>query len=119
MCLHVEAGAVERAVGRNRAQHLANGLKSALPCRVGALDDQTRRAHAYDQAVPAAVKGSGGFFHHFVGGGRAAGEESRAKPFNRVVGSDIVCRDDHHPAAATGIDPVFRQRYRLRRARTG
>ncbi len=105
--LHIEASAMECAVGRHRAQHFADGLDSALTRGLGTLDDKCRRAHAHDQAVPPAIEGSGGLFDYFVGGGRSAGQEAGAKPADQVIGGDIVGRDDDHAAAASGADPVL------------
>ncbi len=68
-----------------------------------------RRAHAHDQAVPPAIEGSGGLFDDFICGGRSAGQEAGAKPADQMIGGDIVCRDDDHPAATSGADPVLRQ----------
>ena len=117
--LNIEASAVEGAVRRDRAQHFADGLDSAFARGLGALDDKACGAHAHDQAVPATVKGSGGFFHYFVSGGRAAGQEARAKPFDGMIGGDVVGRDHDHATAASGTDPVFGQRDCLRGAGAG
>ena len=40
--VHVEPGAVEGAVGGDRAQHLADRLHATLAGRVGGLDDDAR-----------------------------------------------------------------------------
>ena len=63
--------------------------------------------------------GSGGLLDHFVGGGRAAGQEAGADPLEQMVGGDVVGRDDDHAAAAPGADPVLGQRHGLGGARAG
>src|ERR1035441_7760589 len=72
---------------------------AAFPRSVCALDYKASGAHAHDQAVAAAVKGSGGFFHHFVRGGGTASQETRATPFDRMIGRDVVGRDHDHATA--------------------
>ena len=117
--LDIETRAVERAVGRHRAQHFADGLNSAFARGFRALHHQGRGAHADNHAVPAAVEGNGGLFHHLVGGCRSAGQKAGADPLHQMVGSDVVRRDDDHAAAAPGADPVLRQCHGLRGARAG
>ena len=117
--LHIESGTVEGAVGRDLAQHFADGMNAAFTRGFSALDHQRRGAHAHNQAVTALVEWSGGFFDHFVRGCRSARQEARAEPFDHVVGGDIVGRDDDDALAAAGANPVLRQRNRLRRGRAG
>ena len=113
----VEARAVEGAVRGDRAQHLADRPESALFGGLRALQHHRRRTHPHDHAVPPAVERNGGFFHDIVGRRRAAGQEPGAEPLDQVVGRDVVRRDDDHPAAAPGADPVLRQSDRLGGAR--
>ena len=89
-------------------------ITSQIGCRPrsaaasGALHHQRRGAHPHDHAVPPAVEGNRGFLDDVVGRGGAAGQEAGAEPFDQVVRSDVVGRDDDHAAAAAGADPVLR-----------
>ena len=117
--IDIKSGAMEGAIGRDSAQHLADGADSAFARGVCALDHKGRRTHAHNQAVPAAVEGECGLFHHFVGSCRSRSQKASAHPSHEVVGGDIVRRDDDYPAAPPGANPVFRQSDPLRSARAG
>ena len=113
----VEPGAVEGAVGGDRAEHLADRLQAALPRGLGGLDDERRRAHPDDHAVPAPVERRRRVLDHVVGRGGAGGQEAGGDPGQQRVAGDVVGGDHDDPAAAAGPDPVLGQRHRLRRAR--
>ena len=115
----VEPCPVERAVGGDRAQHLADGLDATLPGRLGRLDDDAGGPHTHDHAVPAVVEGECGILDRFVGGRGAGGQEARPDPLDEVVGGDVVAGYDDDPAAASGPDPVLGQGDALGGARAG
>ena len=106
--LHVQTRAVEGAIRRHRAQHLADRPDAAFARRFRALHHHRRGAHPHDHAVTAAVERNRGVFHHLIGGRRPARQETRAEPVDQVIGRDVVRRDDDHPAAPAGADPVLR-----------
>src|SRR5207249_1831908 len=114
--LYVEASSVEGTVGRSGAQYFADRLHSAFAGRVCAFDHKARSAHSHDQAVPTTVKGSSSFFDHLVCGGRTARQKSSTEPFNQMVRSNIVGRNNDYAAAPSGVDPVLRKRHCLRGA---
>src|SRR5579871_1493345 len=116
---NIEPSTVEGAVRRDRAQHFADRLQAAFAHRFGTLDHQTSGAHADDHAVTASVEGDGGCFDILVRCSRAAGQETGAEPWNKVVGGDIVGGDYHHAAATAGPDPIFCQAHGLRGAGAG
>src|SRR5208283_4169222 len=62
---------------------------------------------------------NGSICNHLVGGSRSTRQKPCAHPTDQMVGADIVGRDDDHPAATSGVDPVLCQRYCLRSTRTG
>src|SRR5512141_1977668 len=105
--LYIETGTVKGAVRRSGAQHFADRLNSAFTDSICAFDNKACRAHPYDQAMPAPIKGGGSFFDHLVCGCRTAREEPSTEPFKQVVGSNVVGRDNDHPAAPSGVDPVL------------
>ena len=115
----VEPGAVEGAVGRDRAQHLGDGPDTTLAGRLSTLHHDGCRAHAHDHAVTAAVERQGRFFDHLVGGGGTRGQEARTDPVQQIIRRDVVGGDDDHAAAPPGTDPVLRQGHSLRRGGTG
>jgi hypothetical protein len=88
--LHVEAGAVEGAVGSDTAQHLADGADTTLARGVGVLEHEGGSAHTDEHAVTAAVEGDGGVLDHVVGGGGPGGQEACAEPTHELVGGDVV-----------------------------
>jgi len=94
-------------------------FNSALLGCFRVLNHKSCSTHADDHAVPAAVEWSGSLFDHIVGRCRSASQKACAHPFHQMVGSNVVRREDNHTMAASGADPVLRQRHGLRGARTG
>ena len=117
--MHVETGAVKRAIGGHRAQNFADGLDAPFAGGLRAFHHQASGAHADDHAVAAAVEGKGGFFDHFVGGRCSTRQEAGAHPSEQIVGSDVVGCDHDHAAATPRMDPVLGQRHALCGARAG
>ncbi|MCG3121496.1 MAG: hypothetical protein ALAOOOJD_04614 [bacterium] len=117
--IDIKTAAVKSAVGGNRAEHVANGLNAAFARRLRTFNDQRRSAHADDQAVAPAVERRRGLFNNFIRGRGAGSEKTGAKPLHQIIGSHVVGRDDDHAAAAAALNPILRERNRLRRAGTG
>ena len=117
--LDIEAGAVEGAVRRDRAQHLADRPQAAFAHRVGALHHDGGGAHAEQHAVAPPIERQRRLLDHVVGGRGAGGQEAGADPLDQVVAGDVVGGDDDHPPAAPGADPVLGKGDRLRRAGAG
>ena len=95
------------------------GRNSAFRRGLGALYHHCCGAHADNHPVAPAIERNGHLFDHVLGGRRAAGQESRAKPFDQMIGRNIVGRNDDDPPAASRPNPVLGHRHRLRRAGAG
>src|SRR5579864_3955290 len=108
---------MKSTVSRRGAQQFTDRLDTPLSDCIGALHDQARRSHANNQSMAETVKRSRCFLNYLIGGCRAAGQESRAKPPNQMIGGDIVGGDDDHTATTPTLDPVLCQRHSLRGAR--
>ena len=93
---------MEGAVGRDRAEHLADRVEPAGSGGGPVLDDDGGGAHADDHAVAAAIEGQRGLFDDLVGGGGAGGQEPGADPREHGVAGDVVGGDDDDPLAAAG-----------------
>ena len=117
--VRIESGAVEGAVGGDRAEDLGDGLDAASLSRRCGLDHDRRGPHAEDHAVASEVERDGGFGHDVIGGRRARGEESRPHPLEQPIAGHVVARHDHDPLATAGADPVLGQRHGLRGAGAG
>ena len=117
--LDIETSTVESAVARHGGQHFADGLYSSFTRGVGAFHYQSGGAHTDDHSVPAAVEGNSGICDHFVGGCRTTGQEASAHPIDQMVGCHVVGGNDDYPLAPPDVNPVLRQRHRLRVARAG
>ncbi len=115
----VEAGAVEGAVGRDRPEHLADGVDAAVARGRGRLDHQRRGAHAEDHPVASLVERQRRLLHDLVGGRGTRGQEPGADPPEQVIRGGVVGRDDHDTTAPAGPDPVLGQGDRLGGAGTG
>ncbi len=108
---------MECAVRHHSAEHLADRLNRSRACCFGGLEDDGRRAHPDHHSVAAPVERRGDLFHDVASGGRTSSQESGSKPFHQRVGAHVICRDHDDAAAATGVEPVFGDRERLRGAR--
>ncbi|OPZ52609.1 MAG: hypothetical protein BWY91_02247 [bacterium ADurb.BinA028] len=115
----VQPGAVEGAVGDDRAKHLGDRLDATLASGLGRLDDQGRRTRADDHAVPTPVERRGRILDQLVGGGGAGGEEAGAHPRHELLASGVVSGDDDDPTGPPGADPVLGDRDGLGGAGTG
>ena len=117
--INIEAGAVKGAICRHCRKDFSDGLHTAFGHLFGRFNNQGHTTQADEHPVAAAVKWQGDFFDHIFGGRCAAGEKSSAKPAERIVGGNIVSRDNNHALTTPGEDPVLRQTEGLRRAGTG
>ena len=115
----IQTRAVKSTIGCHCAQDFADWLDSAFAGSLCTFHDHRCCAHADQQSVPPAIERNGCFFHHFVGGCRAAGQESRAHPIEQMIGSYVIGGDHDHSPAPSGTNPVFRQRYGLGGGSTG
>jgi hypothetical protein len=88
--LDIETGTVEGAVSRHCAQYLADRLDSAFAYGICTFHHEGCGPHADNHAVPAAVKGNSGLFNHFISSCRSRSKKAGAKPFEHMVGSDVV-----------------------------
>ena len=117
--IDVEAGAVERAVGRDGTEHLADRLDATLAGGLSRFDHDRRGTHAEDHSVAPLVERQCRRGDVVVGGGGARGQEPGTQPAEQLVARHVVGGDDDHSAAPTLLDPVLGHSDRLRGARTG
>ena len=117
--VHVQAGAVESAVGSDRCEHLADRLQAALDRSVGSFDDEGRCTHPDDHSVPALVERGGDLASHVLNRRGTGSQEAGADPGQQNVAAHVVRRHDDHPAAAARANPVLGHRHGLRRTGAG
>ncbi len=105
--VHIEAGAVERAVGHVGGQNLSDAAHAARANRVLGFHDESACTHAEDHPVAPSIEGQRSARDLGLGGGCPGREEPRAfLPEHRVAGH-IIGGDDDDAVAASRTDPVF------------
>ncbi len=115
--LCIQAATVERAIGCDCPQDLANRKQAPFKSCLRAFHHQRRRAHSQNHTMPPAIEGQGRFADHLVGCRGPTRQETSSNPAHQCIAGYVVRSHHHHTPASSRPNPVLGKSHGLRSAR--
>ena len=109
--LHIQASAVEGAVGKLSTQNAREGHHAALLGMLHLLYNEPNSTGPHDHTISLRSKRNRGLSHVIFRCRRTCSQESRTKPGHHSIIGDSVRTDHKHAITATLLNPVIGHGY--------